>query len=77
MKTGPTAINAGLTGTYSVSLFNNGNAAAGPLTLTDSVDGQPVTISDLTLPATVAAWPARIAPPRSRPPRRSSDRPVR
>ena len=58
-KTGPAAINAGLTAPYSLTLPNSGNARGEPFTLTDSVDGQPVTIGNLSLPATVAAGATR------------------
>ncbi len=54
-KTGPASMNAGLTGSYAVALPNSGSGPASQLTLTDSVDGSPVTIGNLSLPATVAA----------------------
>ena len=57
-KTGPTSINAGLSGTYSLSIVNIGNATASALSITDSVDGSQVTITDVTVPATVGPNPA-------------------
>ena len=57
-KTGPASVNAGLSGLYSVLLQNNGNAQASALSITDSVDGSPVTITNVSVPATVGPNPA-------------------
>jgi RHS repeat-associated protein len=58
VKTGPASINAGLAGTYSMTLINIGNATASALAITDSVDGSAVAISDVVVSPTVGPAPA-------------------
>jgi uncharacterized repeat protein (TIGR01451 family) len=57
-KSGPPEVLAGSTGQYTATLQNAGNAGAGPIAITDSVDGAPV-------PASIAP-PATLAPAETR-----------
>jgi RHS repeat-associated protein len=61
VKTGPTTTNAGFTGAYSVTLPNVGHGPASALTLTDTVDGDLVTMNELSLPSTVGASATDVA----------------
>ena len=70
-KTGPATVNAGFASPYTVTLPNSGNGAASAITLTDSVDGQPVTIANLSR-ALDGRRGEHTAPPRSRRARRST-----
>jgi RHS repeat-associated protein len=54
-KTGPATVPAGFAATYTVALPNSGNGVASALTISDAIDGQPVTISALSAPTTVSA----------------------